>query len=108
MIIGYLVVRISILTPSRIASSITPIENVKFLSFQDGKSFSSKSYSHLTAFTLAKKNIYRERKKKFLILVSLVISGVLFVVGVTFLNSWSEEEFARQGNLEQGEILYRD
>lgn len=55
MIIGYLVVRISILTPSRIASSITPIENVKFLSFQDGKSFSSKSYSHLTAFTLAKK-----------------------------------------------------
>lgn len=104
MIIGYLVVRISILTPSRIASSITPIENVKFLSFQDGKSFSSKSYSHLTAFTLAKKNIYRERKKKFLILVSLVISGVLFVVGVTFLNSWSEEEFARQGNLEQGEF----
>ena len=39
-----------------------------------------------------------------MILVSLVISGVLFVVGVTFLNSWSEEEFARQGNLEQGEF----
>ena len=94
----------SISKPAKIAGKVSPIEAYR----TNGSLQNCKPPIHLsrkiTPFSLAKMNTSRNRKKFLMTSFSLAISGTIFMVGSTFLTSFNQEAYARNGIMEYGEI----
>ncbi len=82
-------VRFSLNAPAKFAAKISPIEAIRYIGAEiyiyNRKE--KKSSKRLTPFTLAGMNLTRSRKKTLLTLLSLILSGVLFISFATLLNS---------------------
>jgi len=61
-------------------------------------------FRKITPFSMAKMNTSRNRKKFLMTTFSLAISGIIFMVGSTFLTSFNQEAYARNGIMEHGEV----
>ena len=70
---------------------------------KESKVWNRKNHIRLSPYSLAVLSEKQDRKKHNLTIVSLVIGGILFMVGATFISSWNPDSFARMGNLEDGE-----
>ncbi|WP_018751183.1 ABC transporter permease [Paenibacillus sanguinis] len=84
-----LTVRFSLNSPANFAAKISPIEAIRYVGAETYtfKKKEKKSSKRLTPFTLAGMSLTRSRKKTTLTLLSLVISGVLFISFATLLSS---------------------
>ena len=104
ILVEYIAVLYSISKPAKIAGRVSPIEAYK----TKGALQSCKTPKHLsrkiTPFSLAKMNTSRNRKKFLMTSFSLAISGLIFMVGSSFLSSFDQEAYARNGIMEHGEI----
>lgn len=107
IVVVFVTVLVSIMKPARIAASISPMEAARYSAYagEDGKKQTKKVQRKITPLSLAKMNSVRNRKKTFVTMVSLGISGILFIGAVTFAVSMNKEKFARQGEFEFGEFI---
>jgi putative ABC transport system permease protein len=104
ILVEYIAVLYSISKPAKIAGKVSPIEAYR----TKGSLQNCKTPKHLsrkiTPFSMAKMNTSRNRKKFLITSFSLAISGIIFMVGSTFLTSFNQEAYARNGIMEYGEI----
>ncbi|MEK4139795.1 ABC transporter permease [Paenibacillus sp. FSL L8-0333] len=80
-------VRASLNAPSKFASRISPITAIRHVDADVNTKKEKRNSKRLTPFSLAALNLSRSRKKTVLTLLSLFLSGTLFVSLGTLLNS---------------------
>ena len=100
----HIAVLYSISKPAQIASKVSPIEAYKTKGVLQNVKISKHLFRKLTPFSMAKMNNSRNRKKFLMTSFSLAISGIIFMVGSTFLTSFNQEVYARIGVMEHGEV----
>lgn len=93
LLVSYLTVFISLLKPMKIASKVSPIEAIRY-NGDDNKAKNRKGYSEINIKKLTYANISRNKKRTVITLLSLGLSGILFITMSTVLNSMSAEELA--------------
>lgn len=93
---------ISLLRPVHIAGRISPVEAMRYdgLGVSPGRAKSRKGYEDVSLFRLMKANLSRNKKRTLITLVSLSITGILFLGVSTILSCANPEEIAHD------EILY--
>ncbi len=91
----FVCVRLSILKPAKIAMSVSPVEAFRYSGYIGTKKV-KKSRKHLTPFSLAVMNLFRNRKKSIVTFASLILSGMMFVGISTLLSSLDPEQRAKQ------------
>ena len=96
--LGFLIVQLSIGKPASIAAKVSPIEASKNNMDTDKKEkISDKKHKFLTPYTLAKIESKNNRKKLELATMSLALGGIFFMIASTWITSWDEELFSREG-----------
>lgn len=90
-------VYISILKPMKVATKISPVEAMKYNGEDGGKAKTREGYKEMTVSRLVKANLKRNKKRTLITLISLCLSGILFIVSSTILNSISVEEMTDHG-----------
>lgn len=91
LLVSYLTVFISLLKPMKIASKVSPIEAIRY-NGDDNKAKDRKGYSEINIKKLTYANISRNKKRTIITLLSLGLSGILFITMSTVMNSISAEE----------------
>lgn len=104
ILLEYIAVLYSISKPAKIASKVSPIEAYKTKGVLQNVKTPKHLFRKLTPFSMAKMNTSRNRKKFLMTSFSLAISGIIFMVGSTFLISFNQEAYARNGVMEHGEV----
>ena len=84
---AFLMVKIAIFTPVRVAMNTSPVEGAKYLAAAGKGKDSKKLHRKLTPYHLAKINIQRNRKKAVLTILMLGVSGALLLVTSTVAGS---------------------
>lgn len=104
--VDYITVQMSLRTPAKMASAVSPIDALRGgsgITFRKQRK-NRKLHRKLTPMRLAGMGIVRNKKAAVVTIFSLGISGILFMVGFTILNSVSPESYARQGAMFFGEV----
>lgn len=86
-------VLISCRKPAKVASKISPIEALRYTDVSTNKKNSKKSTNGAKLHKMALANIFRNRKKAFVVITSLSISIVLFNSVYTMVNGFSMETY---------------
>lgn len=86
VIMSLFTVVISLLKPMKIASRISIVEAIKFNGNDKGIK-SRKGYAELDLKKLAYANIKRNKKRTYITILSLTLSGIIFISMATILNS---------------------
>lgn len=100
-----LCVKLAIVKPAKIASSVTPIEALRYLAESNERITKSTPDLHQPLFTirLALLNFSRNKKKTVLTILSLGMCGVLLMASSAYFNSIDPLNMARK-NFPYGEI----
>ncbi len=95
----FICVKLSILKPTKIAMSVSPMEASRYSSYtkvkKSGKRL-KRNRNPLTPCSLAAMNLLRDRKKSILTFTSLVLSGMMLVGISSLLSSLDPEQRAKQ------------
>ncbi len=91
----YITVRLSIQKPAKIASTISPIEASRYEAENNLRKHTKKR--RLSAYSLAKIQILRYKKKNILTISSLILTGVLLLGLSSVLSSVDAREMALSG-----------
>ncbi len=97
-LLGFLAVQLSIGRPASIAAKVSPIDAYKN-NVDTDKEEKTKDRRHqfLTPFKLAQMESRNNRKRLGLTTMSLAFGGILFMVAATWIASWDEDAFSREG-----------
>ena len=104
LIVSVFMVVIALRKPGKIASTITPVEAVKY-SVENDVEDSERESMHLNPMTMTKLNFIRNKKKTIMTVLSLSISGILLMTVGTYNDSISIEKLARQGYNNYGDFF---
>ena len=100
-----LTVLIAIRKPAKLAGKTSPINAGKFINEKFLKSKTKILKRRLTPFNIATMQRKTNTKKVILTSVSLGLTGVVFMLGATFLSSYNVEKNARQSELVYNDIV---
>lgn len=96
LLADFLTIMVSVRKPAKIAASISPIEAAKASGYTAVKGNSAVLHRKITPFNLAKMGLKRDRRKFIMTVLSLCVSGVVFMAGSTFLSSFDNLDFSKQ------------
>lgn len=95
-ILTIITVYIALLKPMKIASKISPVEAMKYNgSFKSNKK-TRKGYLEVDIKKLTYSNLFRNKKRTYLTLLSLSLSGILIISISTILQSINTEQMVKQ------------
>lgn len=103
LVLSYLTVMLSVWKPAKLAGAVSPIEAAKASGYEKVQCKGIGRFRPVTPWNLAKMSPARNRRKFVITVLSLCISGVIFIVGTTFLESFNKMEFFRQGEMQYSE-----
>ena len=104
-VVIYIVTRISILKPAKIAALVSPMEALRYVSQESMKQASNrKTCRTLTPAGMGVMNFSKNRKKAITTLFSLALGGVLFMTAATFMSSFDKVGYSRQTNFADAEF----
>ena len=90
----YVVIKFALRKPAKLLANASPIEAMKF---RDGETAGShKALKQITPDSLAKSNLYTNRKKNRMSIISLSISGTLMIALAIFVSSINLPAMIRQ------------
>ncbi len=91
-VISCMMVHLSINEPAKFASLTSPMEAVNFIPFKELSKSNRKLYKRMNSVRLAVISFWRDKKKAFSILLSLIFSGTLLLISGSLYTSYSLEE----------------
>lgn len=94
-ILSYITVFISLIKPMKIASKISPVEAMRY-NGDNGKQSVRKGYEEVNLKRLSFANIYRNKKRSIVTLLSLSLSGILYITMSTIISSIDAKSMATQ------------
>lgn len=103
LVLSYLTVVLSVWKPAKLAGAVSPIEAARASGYEKVQRKGNGRLRPVTPWNLAKMSPARNRRKFVMTVLSLCISGVIFIVGTTFLESFNKMEFFRQGAMQYSE-----
>lgn len=98
VIISYLTVFMSLIKPMKIASKVSPIEAIRYTGGNKGKN-NRRGYEEITLNKLTFANLSRNKKRTFITLASLALSGILFITVSSLLYSIDAKKMATMHSL---------
>ena len=103
-IFTFVVVMLSIRTPVKRAAAVSPLEALRYSSYQGKLKPSSALHRKITPMSLAKMNLFRQKAKFILTVLSLSFGGLLVVIFSTMLVSYDGTAEARGRDFSMGEF----
>ncbi|MGL5379325.1 ABC transporter permease [Clostridium sp.] len=97
IILSFVTVYISILKPMKIASKISPVEAMRYNGESNSKSKTRDGYLEITVPRLVKANLKRNKSRTVITLVSLCLSGILFIIASTVLKAINIDKMTEHG-----------
>ncbi|MGL5316692.1 MAG: ABC transporter permease [Peptostreptococcaceae bacterium] len=94
-IISLVTVYVSLIKPMKIASKVSIVEAVKYNGESNSKKKTRKGYEYINISRLTKANLQSNKKRTYITLISLTLSGILFIVVSCGLNSMDAEKMAK-------------
>ena len=105
-VITVISVLLSLLKPMKMACNISPVEAMRY-DGNDSKQKKRKGYEEINLKKITFANLSRNKKRTVITLLSLSLSGILFIVASTIMNCMNPENMAKDHSL--GDItLYLD
>ncbi len=95
-LISIITVYISLIKPMQIASKVSIVEAVKYNGESTTKKKTRKGYDYINVSRLTKANLASNKKRTYVTLLSLTLSGILFIVVSCALNSMDAEKMAKR------------
>ena len=94
-IISITTVYISLIKPMKIASKVSIVEAVKYNGESTTKKKTRKGYDYINVSRLTKANLSSNKNRTYVTLLSLTLSGILFIVVSCALSSMDAEKMAK-------------
>lgn len=94
--VSFLTVFISLLKPMKVASKVSIIDAVRYSGDIKTKSKTRKGYKYINIKRLSNANLKRNKKRTYVTIISLSLSGIIFVVMASILNCIDAEKMARR------------
>ncbi len=104
VIVSSVTVYLSLLKPMKTASKISPIEALRYGGVINSKAKTRNGYINLSLVRLAKANLFRNRKRTAITIITLGMTGILFIVVATVLTCADPKEIAREHILSDYQI----
>lgn len=101
--ISFLAVYVSLKKPMKVASSISPIEAMRYGEGNKKNAKTRKGYDHVTLFRLTSSNMSRNKKRTLTTIFTMGLSCVLYVVIANVGSSMDPSDPAKR-NLEKGDF----
>lgn len=95
-LISITTVYISLIKPMKIASKVSIVEAVKYNGESTTKKKTRKGYDYINVSRLTKANLSSNKKRTYVTLLSLTLSGILFIVVSCALSSMDAEKMAKR------------
>ncbi|WP_290061728.1 ABC transporter permease [Paraclostridium bifermentans] len=96
MAVSFLTVFISLLKPMKVASKVSIIDAVRYIGDIKTKSKTRKGYKYINIKRLSNANLKRNKKRTYVTITSLSLSGIIFVVMASILNCIDAEKMAKR------------
>lgn len=106
LIVVYIITMLSVHKPARLAAAVSPMEALRYVPQERMKKAANKKPCRsLTPMGLGVMNFSRNRKKKQLSHCSLLaLGGILFMTAATYMSSFDQANYARQGYFTDAEF----
>ena len=97
-VITVISVLLSLLKPMKMACNISPVEAMRY-DGNDSKQKNRKGYEEINLKKITFANLSRNKKRTVITLLSLSLSGILFIVASTIMNCMNPENMAKDHSL---------
>ena len=97
-VITVISVLLSLLKPMKMACNISPVEAMRY-DGKDSKQKKRKGYEEINLKKITFANLSRNKKRTVITLLSLSLSGILFIVASTIMNCMNPENMAKDHSL---------
>lgn len=97
-VITVISVLLSLLKPMKMACNISPVEAMRY-DCNDSKQKKRKGYEEINLKKITFANLSRNKKRTVITLLSLSLSGILFIVASTIMNCMNPENMAKDHSL---------
>lgn len=97
-VITVISVLLSLLKPMKMACNISPVEAMRY-DGNDSKQKKRKGYEEINLNKITFANLSRNKKRTVITLLSLSLSGILFIVASTIMNCMNPENMAKDHSL---------
>ncbi|MGL5652629.1 MAG: ABC transporter permease [Paraclostridium sp.] len=94
--VSFLTVFISLLKPMKVASKVSIVDAVRYSGDIKIKSKTRKGYKYINIKRLSNANLKRNKKRTYVTIISLSLSGIIFVVMASILNCIDAEKMAKR------------
>lgn len=95
IVISLLSVFVSLLKPMKVASKVSIVDAVRYNGQENSKNKTRKGYNGINLKRLACANLSRNKKRTYITIISLSLSGIIFIVISCWMNSIDGETMAR-------------
>ena len=94
-LISIITVYVSLIKPMKVASKVSIVEAVKYNGESTTKKKTRKGYDYINVSRLTKANLSSNKKRTYVTLLSLTLSGILYIVVSCALSSMDAEKMAK-------------
>lgn len=94
-LISIITVYVSLINPMKVASKVSIVEAVKYNGESTTKKKTRKGYDYINVSRLTKANLSSNKKRTYVTLLSLTLSGILYIVVSCALSSMDAEKMAK-------------
>lgn len=95
MIISFITLFVSLLKPMKVASKVSIVDAVRYNGEENSNKKSRKGYESINLKRLSYVNLSRNKKRTYVTILSLTLSGIIFIVMSSVMSSLDPEAMAR-------------
>ncbi|MBY1455669.1 FtsX-like permease family protein [Clostridioides difficile] len=96
VVISFIYVVLSLLKPMKVASKVSIVDAVRYTGNKISNKSKRKGYKNINLKRLSHANLERNKKRTYMTLASLILSGTIFITVLTALESFDAEKMARE------------
>ncbi|EGT4636342.1 FtsX-like permease family protein [Clostridioides difficile] len=96
VVISFISVVLSLLKPMKVASKVSIVDAVRYTGNKISNKSKRKGYKNINLKRLSHANLERNKKRTYMTLASLILSGTIFITVSTALESFDAEKMVRE------------